>query len=77
MSAEPYNRKQGEFELRVLKDGRLVLIAPDETLLEIAAALNGPDGTPNVVAGEQNAEAASAKRQQSTPDRRTGEAPDG
>jgi len=42
MSTEPYNRKQGEFELRVLKDGRLVLIAPDEALLELAKAFEDP-----------------------------------
>jgi len=38
MSAEPYRRKQGEGELRVLKDGRLVIVAPDEALLELAKA---------------------------------------
>ncbi len=42
MSTEPYHRKQGEFELRVLKDGRLVFIAPDEALLEIAEAFEPP-----------------------------------
>jgi len=36
MSQEPYKRKQGEFELRILKDGRLVVMVPDEALLEIA-----------------------------------------
>ena len=39
MSQKPYQREQGDFELRILNDGRLVLIAPDETLLEIAQAL--------------------------------------
>jgi hypothetical protein len=39
MSQKPYQREQGDFELRILKDGRLVMIAPDETLLEIAQAL--------------------------------------
>jgi hypothetical protein len=38
MSQKPYQREQGDFELRILKDGRLVMIAPDETLLEIAQA---------------------------------------
>jgi hypothetical protein len=36
MSQTPYQRQQGDFELRILSDGRLVMIAPDETLLEIA-----------------------------------------
>ncbi len=39
MSQKPYQREQGDFELRILKDGRLVMIAPDETLIEIAQAL--------------------------------------
>jgi hypothetical protein len=39
MSQKPYQREQGDFELRILKDGRLVMIAPDETLLEIAQAV--------------------------------------
>jgi hypothetical protein len=39
MSQKPYQREQGDFELRILKDGRLVMIAPDETLLEIAQAI--------------------------------------
>jgi len=47
MNREPYKRKQGEFELRVLKDGRLVMIAPDETLLEIGQTVEqGDDPTP-------------------------------
>lgn len=55
MSQGPYKRKQGEFELRVLKDGRLVMVAPDETLLEIGQSVTravdptshngGPDDT--------------------------------
>lgn len=42
MSTRPYQRRQGEFELRILKDGRLVLIAPDEALLEMAKAFASP-----------------------------------
>ncbi|MCU0915708.1 MAG: hypothetical protein MUC88_14265 [Planctomycetes bacterium] len=38
MSQTPYQRQQGDFELRILSDGRLVMVAPDETLLEIAQA---------------------------------------
>ncbi len=39
MSQKPYKREQGDFELRILKDGRLVMIAPDETLMEIAQTI--------------------------------------
>jgi len=76
MSAEPYKTKQGEFELRVLKDGRLVMVAPDETLLEIAAALGEDGGPGETVSGEQNAETANARRQQTAGPGR-GETPDG
>lgn len=62
MSAKPYSRKQGEFELRVLKDGRLVLIAPDETLLEIAASISESVGPSGTAPGEQNAGKESAER---------------
>jgi hypothetical protein len=64
MSVKPYNRKQGEFELRVLKDGRLVMIAPDETLLEIAALLGGQIGSSKTTTGEQDAEKGSAECRQ-------------
>ena len=58
MSQTPYQREQGDFELRILRDGRLVMIAPDETLLEIAKTLEettdeGPQEPEN-----QHAEAA-------------------
>jgi hypothetical protein len=57
MSQTPYQRKQGDFELRILSDGRLVMIAPDETLLEIAKAFepNANEGQPHLE--NQNAEA--------------------
>lgn len=36
MSKKPYKRKPGDFEVRILSDGRVVMIAPDEELIEIA-----------------------------------------
>ncbi len=39
MTRKPYKRQQGDFEIRILGDGRLVMVAPDETLLEIAQAI--------------------------------------
>lgn len=33
---ESYQRQQGDFELRILPDGRLVMLAPDEGLIELA-----------------------------------------
>jgi hypothetical protein len=63
MSQTPYQRQQGDFELRILSDGRLVMIAPDETLMEIAKAFE-----PNANEGQehpenQNAEAPDPGRQ--------------
>lgn len=40
MKSEPYKRRPGDFEIRVLKSGRVVMIAPDETLLEAARAVD-------------------------------------
>jgi hypothetical protein len=36
MKNKPYKRKPGDFEIRILKNGRVVMITPDETLLEVA-----------------------------------------
>lgn len=40
---EPYQRKVGDFEVRILPDGRVVFVAPDEELAEVAEALEQPD----------------------------------
>ena len=40
MTEKPYKRKTGDFEVRVLKDGRVVMIAPDAELMEVAEAID-------------------------------------
>ncbi len=40
MKKEPYKRKPGEFEIRILSDGRVILIAPDEKIMEIAQIID-------------------------------------
>jgi hypothetical protein len=40
MKNSPYKRKPGDFEVRILSDGRVVMIAPDEELLEVAKAID-------------------------------------
>ena len=40
---KPYKRKPGEFEIRILPDGRVVMPAPDEAMLELARLLGGRD----------------------------------
>ena len=36
----PYKRKPGEFEIRILPDGRVFMSAPDDALLEVARVIN-------------------------------------
>jgi hypothetical protein len=36
MKKKSYKRKPGDFEIRILKNGKVVMIAPDEALMEIA-----------------------------------------
>jgi hypothetical protein len=40
---EPYQRQVGDFEIRILPDGRVVFVAPDGELAEVAEALEQPD----------------------------------
>lgn len=40
MKNDPYSRKPGDFEIRILKNGKVVMIAPDETLMEIARTVD-------------------------------------
>lgn len=44
---KPYQRKIGEFEIRILPDGRLVFVAPDERLTEVAQVLESTETTNN------------------------------
>ena len=45
MNTEPYKRKPGDFEIRILNDGKVVMIAPDESLIEVAHSVD-PINTP-------------------------------
>jgi hypothetical protein len=40
MKNKPYKRKPGDFEIRILKNGKVVMVAPDETLVEIAKVVD-------------------------------------
>ena len=40
MKKTPYKRKPGDFEIRILKNGKVVMVAPDETLMEIAQTVD-------------------------------------
>jgi hypothetical protein len=63
MSQMPYQRQQGDFELRILSDGRLVMIAPDETLLEIAQTLESQTNEAPQPPENPNAETATSAGQ--------------
>ena len=36
MKNTPYKRKTGDFEIRILNNGKVIMITPDEALMEIA-----------------------------------------
>ena len=36
MKKRHYKRKPGEFEIRILKNGQVIMVAPDEALMEVA-----------------------------------------
>ena len=42
MKKKPYKRKPGEFEMRILRDGRLVVVTPDDGIMDVVAAMD-PD----------------------------------
>lgn len=39
MRKKGYKRQKGDMEIRILKDGRIVMVAPDQEMLEIAENL--------------------------------------
>ena len=40
MKKKPYKRKPGDLEIRVLKNGKVVMLAPDELLMEVARVVH-------------------------------------
>jgi tRNA1(Val) A37 N6-methylase TrmN6 len=42
MSNKPYKPKPGDMEIRILNNGKVVMIIPDEELMQIARAID-PD----------------------------------
>ena len=40
MSSESYQKQPGDFEIRFLKDGRVVFVGPDQELLDLANHLD-------------------------------------
>jgi hypothetical protein len=44
MNATAYKRRPGDFEIRILTNGKVIMITPDETLMEIARAVDPDHG---------------------------------
>ncbi len=42
MKKVPYKRKPGDLEIRILKNGKVIMVAPNEGLVEIAQTID-PD----------------------------------
>lgn len=42
MKNKPYKRKPGDLEIRILKNGKVLMMSPDENLIEVAQAIE-PD----------------------------------
>jgi hypothetical protein len=40
MKKRPYKRRAGDLEIRILSDGRVVMIAPDQELMEVARVVD-------------------------------------
>jgi tRNA1(Val) A37 N6-methylase TrmN6 len=40
MKSTPYKRKPGDFEIRILNNGKVIMIIPDESLMEIAQKID-------------------------------------
>ena len=39
MTKQPYKREPGDLEIRVLPDGRFVLVAPDQELMDLGKTI--------------------------------------
>ena len=53
MKNKPYKRKPGDFEIRILKNGQVVMITPDETLLEVAQIVEPNSNVPPAKNGDK------------------------
>ena len=40
MKSKPYRRRPGDLEIRVLKDGRVAFVGPDQAMIEVARGLD-------------------------------------
>ena len=52
MSRKPYQRQPGDLEIRVLKDGRFILVAPDQELMDLGKTIT--ESTSEETSDERN-----------------------
>jgi hypothetical protein len=52
MKSKPYKRKPGDFEIRILSDGQVIMLVPDEKLLEVAQAIEPKPSAVECVNGD-------------------------
>ena len=57
---QPYQKKIGEFEIRILSDGRVVFVAPDDAMMDVIQKLKDAP----VLGGSEEETSADAKRQE-------------
>ena len=53
-----YQRQQGDFEIRILPDGRLVMLAPDEALIAMAEQIQNQSLQPDNKLKQENTDVA-------------------
>jgi len=53
-----YQRQQGDFEIRILPDGRLVMLAPDEALIAMAEQIQNQTLQPDNNSKQENNDVA-------------------
>ncbi len=45
MRNKPYKRRPGDYEIRILTDGRVIMIGPDDDMMEVARAIDPQNNT--------------------------------
>ena len=66
MTKEPYKREPGDLEIRVLKDGRFVLVAPDQELMDLGKTIT--ESPAEETCDERNAHASAQQEDPKTCD---------
>jgi len=74
MRKKPYKRKPGDFEIRILPDGHVCIVAGDEKMFDLAEALDPKNPS---LAERRRAKASGKSRDKSDPARQSDAAEEG